>query len=52
GDDALFGGDGADTLRAGPRNDFLDGGPGAPDHCDGEAGIDIAIRCEITRGIP
>ncbi|MCZ0985090.1 hypothetical protein O1M54_04110 [Streptomyces diastatochromogenes] len=52
GDDLLFGGDGADTLKAGPRNDFLDGGSGAPDTCDGETGIDIAIRCESVHGIP
>lgn len=52
GDDSLSGGDGADTLRGGPRNDLLDGGPGAPDRCDGEAGIDTAVRCESVSNIP
>ncbi|MEV5383088.1 calcium-binding protein [Streptomyces sp. NPDC052721] len=52
GDDRLLGGDGADTLHAGPRDDLLDGGPGAPDRCDGEAGYDSAVRCEIVSHIP
>ncbi|WP_425574719.1 calcium-binding protein, partial [Nonomuraea africana] len=52
GNDLLDGGDGIDTLRAGPRNDFLDGGPGTPDDCDGEAGIDAATRCEIVSNVP
>ncbi|MFJ8719553.1 calcium-binding protein [Streptomyces violaceus] len=52
GNDELDGGDGVDTLLAGPANDSLDGGPGAPDFCNGEGGIDTAIRCETLRRIP
>ncbi|TMR20763.1 calcium-binding protein [Nonomuraea turkmeniaca] len=52
GNDLLDGGDGIDTLRAGPHNDYLDGGPDAPDDCDGEAGVDIAARCEIVSNVP
>jgi Ca2+-binding RTX toxin-like protein len=52
GNDVLDAGDGADFLRAGPRNDFLDGGLGSPDDCDGEAGTDSASGCEIVAGVP
>lgn len=52
GEDDLDGGDGVDTLRAGPGNDFLDGGPDAPDDCNGETGTDRATECEILRRIP
>ena len=41
-----------DTIKAGPGNDGLDGGPGTPDDCDGEAGIDRARACELTANIP
>jgi hypothetical protein len=44
-------GDGVDTLRAGPANDLLDAGPGIPDDCDGEGGIDTAKSCEILTGV-
>lgn len=47
GRDRLRGGAGDDTLRAGPANDRLDGGRDTDD-CDGEAGHDIAVRCETV----
>ena len=52
GNDSLDAGDGADFVRGGPRNDFLDGGAGSPDDCDGEAGNDHASGCEVLAGVP
>ena len=52
GNDSLDAGDGADLVRGGPRNDFLDGGRGSPDDCDGETGKDRASGCEIVAGVP
>jgi hypothetical protein len=52
GNDFLDGGEGVDALLAGPANDSLDGGPGSPDFCDGEAGVDTATHCEAVAGIP
>jgi len=53
GNDYLNGGDGADTIRGGPANDFLDGGTGAPDFCDGGVGINLATRREtVVNAIP
>jgi RTX calcium-binding nonapeptide repeat (4 copies) len=52
GRDLIEAGDEVDTLRAGPANDLLDGGPGAPDDCDGEAGTDTTRGCEILAGVP
>jgi hypothetical protein len=51
GNDRLDGGEDVDTLRAGPRKDFLDG-DGAPDDCGGEAGTNTATRCEIVSNVP
>jgi Ca2+-binding RTX toxin-like protein len=52
GKDLLDGGDVIDTIKAGPGNDFLNGGSGSPDDCDGESGIDAAVNCEILIGVP
>jgi hypothetical protein len=32
-------------------NDVLDGGPGS-DQCDGQAGPDVAVNCEVVVGVP
>ncbi|MGH3137150.1 MAG: hypothetical protein ACRDPV_11730 [Gaiellaceae bacterium] len=53
GNDVLDADNGADLLKAGPANDSLDGGPGSPDDCDGEAGNgDQASKCEVLAGVP
>ncbi len=39
-------------LRAGPGNDIVDGGTGSPDDCDGEAGTDVVLRCELASDLP
>lgn len=46
--DELYGGNQRDVLTAvdGDANDVLDGGPGANDICDGEAG-DVFLNCEL-----
>jgi Ca2+-binding RTX toxin-like protein len=51
GNDALGGGTEDDTVKAGPGNDVLDGGADTDD-CDGETGIDTALRCESLTGVP
>ena len=50
--DRLFGEAGVDRLFGGGDPDALDGGPDAPDRCDGEGGSDTATACEQTISIP
>ncbi|MFD7931166.1 hypothetical protein ACFV4S_35880, partial [Streptomyces sp. NPDC059742] len=55
GADFLDGGEGIDTLKAGPAGDFLSGGPDGPDGpdaCDGEGGTDFATGCETLARLP
>ena len=52
GRDILRGGLGNDTLRGGLGNDRLDGGAGRKDVCNGQAGTDRAVRCEVKINIP